>query len=104
MRMGRRLSGGKLGCALHYMAVLPLSQKDIGPPRHVPPPANQYTGRSMPPPPYTQVSFGVFETEEDAARQYDRALILEKVRIIVWGEGMQHAPCNLGDGWEPGGC
>lgn len=29
------------------------------------------------PPP--QVSFGVFETEEDAARQYDRALILEKV-------------------------
>ncbi len=30
--------------------------------------------------PSSQVSFGVFETEEDAARQYDRALILEKVR------------------------
>lgn len=27
-----------------------------------------------------QVSFGVFESEEAAARQYDRALILEKVR------------------------
>jgi hypothetical protein len=26
------------------------------------------------------VSFGVFEGEEDAARQYDRALILEKGR------------------------
>jgi hypothetical protein len=26
------------------------------------------------------VSFGVFETEEGAARQYDRALILEKGR------------------------
>lgn len=31
------------------------------------------------PSPAAQVSFGVFETEEDAARQYDRALILEKV-------------------------
>jgi hypothetical protein len=29
---------------------------------------------------FVQVSFGVFETEEDAARQYDRALILEKGR------------------------
>lgn len=27
-----------------------------------------------------QVSFGVFESEEEAARQYDRALILEKGR------------------------
>ena len=27
-----------------------------------------------------QVSFGVFETEECAGRQYDRALILEKGR------------------------
>ena len=42
---------------------------------------------SLPPPrrrclplPAAQVSFGVFETEEDAARQYDRALVLEKVR------------------------
>ena len=30
--------------------------------------------------PCLQVSFGVFEGEEDAARQYDRALILEKGR------------------------
>lgn len=27
----------------------------------------------------------MFETEEDAARQYDRALILEKVRLACWG-------------------
>ena len=27
-----------------------------------------------------QVSFGIHETEEDAARQYDRALIVEKGR------------------------
>lgn len=30
--------------------------------------------------PSPQVSFGIFETEEEAARQYDRALILEKGR------------------------
>ena len=28
----------------------------------------------------TQVSFGIHETEEEAARQYDRALIVEKGR------------------------
>jgi hypothetical protein len=28
-----------------------------------------------------QVSFGVFESEEEAARQYDRALILEKAGL-----------------------
>ena len=27
-----------------------------------------------------QVSFGVFETEEEAAQQYDRALVIEKGR------------------------
>lgn len=34
----------------------------------------------FPPFPPCQVSFGVYETEEEAARQYDRALILEKGR------------------------
>ena len=34
----------------------------------------------FPPFPPRQVSFGVYETEEEAARQYDRALILEKGR------------------------
>lgn len=27
-----------------------------------------------------QVSFGIFDTEDEAARQYDRALVLEKGR------------------------
>ena len=31
-------------------------------------------------PPPLQVSFGIFDLEADAARQYDRALILEKGR------------------------
>lgn len=29
---------------------------------------------------FMQVSFGVFETEEEAAQQYDRALVIEKGR------------------------
>ena len=44
------------------------------------PPACSCLPCSAPPLPYLQVSFGVFEGEEDAARQYDRALILEKGR------------------------
>ena len=40
-----------------------------------PPPAHTFLTN-----PCLQVSFGVFEGEEDAARQYDRALILEKGR------------------------
>lgn len=54
---------------------------------------------------HVQVSFGVFESEEDAARQYDRALILEKVRpgvslgmtvcVLVWLRPVQPPACPL---------
>ena len=32
------------------------------------------------PHPSSQVSFGMYDTEEEAARQYDRALVVEKGR------------------------
>ena len=50
-----------------------------------------------------QVSFGIHETEEEAARQYDRALIVEKGRaaktnfpIVLYEEEVAYSESSIG--------